>query len=91
MASLSNTGTLRLNYRKLRHDVELIAGRLHEIGVRPGEMVGVHVAQSLAHWVALLALMRLGAVSVSLTDGYKTEIQRLPELSRIVSTKWRAS
>jgi 2,3-dihydroxybenzoate-AMP ligase len=78
---------LRLTYRRLRHDVELIASQLHEIGVRQGEVVGVHVTQSLAHWVALLALMRLGAVSVSLTNAYKTEIQRLPELTRIVSTK----
>jgi acyl-coenzyme A synthetase/AMP-(fatty) acid ligase len=78
---------LRLTYRRLRHDVELIASQLHEIGVRQGEVVGVHVTQSLAHWIALLALMRLGAVSVSLTNGHKAEIQRLPELSRIVATK----
>jgi len=78
---------LRLTYRRMCHDVEQIARRLHAIGVQPGEVVGVHVGQSLAHWVVLLALMRLGTVSVSLTNAYRREIQRLPELARIVATK----
>jgi fatty-acyl-CoA synthase len=78
------SGDLILSYERLHRDVEAVARRLAATGVSAGQTVGVFVGQSAAHWCVLLALMRLGAVSVSLTSRFQAEIDALPDLSVVI-------
>ena len=78
-------GKHKLTYRQFCRDVEWIAGHLQKAGVGPGQLVGVDVRRSISHWVVLLALMRLGARSVSLTDRRDAEVSALPELAAVVT------
>ena len=80
-------GGHHLTYERLFHDIERIACHLLEAGVRPGALVGVEVQRPLSHWVVLLALMRLGARSVSLTDRFKAEFSALRDLSAIITNR----
>ncbi|WP_201839255.1 class I adenylate-forming enzyme family protein [Microvirga zambiensis] len=82
--SALRSGDLVISYQTLHRDVEAVAGRLAAAGVNPGQVVGVYVGQSAAHWCVLLALMRLGAVSVSLTSRFQAEIDAVPDLSAVI-------
>lgn len=48
---------------------------LHERGIRPGDVVGLAMAQSPLHCIAMLSLASLGAVSVPLSASLKIEDQ----------------
>ena len=74
-------GHLRVSFRRFRDDVETVAAHLYEAGIRPGDLVGLHIPRTGPHWVAVLALMRLGAVSASLTRRHEAELAALPDLS----------
>lgn len=78
------SGDLILSYERLHRDVEAVAKRLAAAGVTAGQIVGVSVGQSAAHWCVLLALVRLGAISISLTSRFQAEIDALPDLSVVV-------
>ena len=75
-------GGHHLTYARAFHDVERIAAHLARHGVGPGQLVGADIHQPMSHWVVLLALMRLGAVSVSLTDGFERRGRRAPRPRR---------
>ncbi len=77
-------GARHLTYARAFADVEAVAANLAAQGVRPGQIVAADIHQPMSHWVVLLALMRLGAVSVSLTDGFAREAAALPGLSAVV-------
>jgi acyl-CoA synthetase (AMP-forming)/AMP-acid ligase II len=74
-----------LPYSQVHHDVERIAGHLLSHGVRPGQFVGTDSPNPVTHWLTLLALMRLGAITVSVSKRYEDETAVLPELSMVLS------
>jgi acyl-coenzyme A synthetase/AMP-(fatty) acid ligase len=78
------SGDLVLSYDRLRRDIDAVAQRLAAAGVRAGQIAGVSVGQSAAHWCVLLALVRLGAIPVSLTSRFQAEIDALPDLSVVI-------
>jgi acyl-coenzyme A synthetase/AMP-(fatty) acid ligase len=80
-------GKHHLTYDRLFHDVERIAGHLLGAGIRPGELVGLDVQRPLSHWVVLIALMRLGARSVSLTDHFEAESSALNCLGTVITDR----
>jgi acyl-coenzyme A synthetase/AMP-(fatty) acid ligase len=77
-------GGRHLTYARAFADVEAVAASLVRHGVRPGEIVAADIHQPMSHWVVLLALLRVGAVSVSLTDSFEGEAAALPGLSAVV-------
>jgi len=77
-------GDREIGYGHFSRDVAAVASHIVAGGVQPGETVGVHIGQAAAHWCVLLALMRVGAVSVSLTSRYAAEVDALPDLTTIV-------
>jgi long-chain acyl-CoA synthetase len=67
---LDGDGRLReATFAELHRDSEGLAGRLHEIGVRPRDRVAILLPNS-RHWVtADYGVVRLGAVAVPLEQG----------------------
>ena len=61
-AFLSNRSVI--TYRKFYSLLCAVARAMHEQGVRPGDTVGLSMEQSPLHFVAVLALARLGAISI---------------------------
>lgn len=80
-------GRHHLTYRRLFQDVERIAGHLWAHGLGPGQLVGLDIQRPLSHWVVLLALMRLGARSVSHTDRFEAELAALPDLVAVITDR----
>lgn len=78
-------GPHHLAYGQMHGDVERIAAHLFTEGVRPGQMVGTDSSNPVTHWLTLLALMRLGAVTVSLSPRFEEEVAVLPGLSMVLS------
>jgi len=74
----------RIGYAQFSRDIAAVAGRIVAGGVRPGEIVGVFIGQPAEHWCVLLALLRVGAVSVSLTSRHEAEVDALPDLTTII-------
>src|SRR5262245_37296036 len=58
------SGKLKMSYARLDTAVQRGAAALAAEGLGPGDVVGVALGFSAAHLIALLALARLGAVSV---------------------------
>lgn len=73
-----------LPYDRVFHDVERIAGLLVEQGLRVGDVVAVDIRRPVSHWLLLLALLRIGATSVSLTDNFAAELAALPDLKAAI-------
>lgn len=78
------SGDIVVTYERLQRDVETVAQHLAASGIVAGQTVGVYLGQSASHWCVLLALLRLGAVSVSLTNRFDAEIEALPNLSAVI-------
>ncbi|MBL6752230.1 MAG: acyl--CoA ligase [Nevskia sp.] len=57
-----------LSYRQLGSLLNAGARELRARGIRPGDAVGIRLRQSPLHCVAVLALLRLGALAVPLRD-----------------------
>lgn len=75
---------IALTYDRVVEDADRIAGKLVELGIAPGDFVGVHVRQPVTHWMVTLGLMRIGAVSLSLTDNAPNELAALPRMSAVI-------
>ncbi|CAL9662691.1 Tyrocidine synthase 3 [Streptomyces sp. enrichment culture] len=58
-----------LTYRELAARAGALATRLHDLGVRPGEVVALGAARGLDHLTAVLAVLRCGAVYLPLPGG----------------------
>jgi fatty-acyl-CoA synthase/O-succinylbenzoic acid--CoA ligase len=54
------------SYQKFLGTLRLVSAALYERGVRPGDVVGLFMGYDPLHCIAILALARLGAVSVPL-------------------------
>ena len=64
-AALAIIGPERvLSYRELVGAVRVIGRKLLDSGVKPGQVLGVSMAQTPLHLLTLLAIARIGAVSV---------------------------
>jgi long-chain acyl-CoA synthetase len=74
-----------LTYDQAHRDVERIAAHLVHLGIRPGQIVATDIQRPVGHWMVLVALLRVGAVSVSLTDRFSAETAALPEISTVIS------
>src|ERR1700694_4370001 len=57
---------------ELRTDAEQVAGGLHELGVKPGDRVGMHAASSLDWVSAYLGAQRSGACVVPMNPDYRS-------------------
>lgn len=67
------TGGIRISYARLLADMDSAAQRLAEAGVGEGKIAGIRAGtadngHSYANWVAHLAVMKLGAQHLSVTD-----------------------
>jgi acetyl-CoA synthetase len=62
--------TRQLTYRELKQQVESCAAGLRRLGVRRGDAVAIHLPMMPETVVSLLAVARIGAVSVPLFSGY---------------------
>ncbi|WP_411087207.1 AMP-binding protein [Streptomyces sp. 061-3] len=60
-----------LTYRQLESESARLAGRLDSLGVRPGDRVGVYLPNSPHFVVAMLAVLRLGAVHVPVNPMFR--------------------
>ena len=60
----------RLTYDQLNRRANRLAFFLRDAGVRPGELVGVHLERSLDMVVAVLAILKAGAAYVPLDPSY---------------------
>ena len=62
-----------VSYRTLRVRVELASARLAAAGVTRGDVVMLSIRNSLAYLIVLLAVARLGAVAMPLSQ-YREEL-----------------
>ena len=62
-----------LTYAELSARADVLAARLLDVGVRPGELVGQCVERSAALVVAALGIMRAGAAYVAIDPAYPDE------------------
>lgn len=75
---------LSLDYARVRADVDRVAVALAQSGVNSGDIVAVHVRKPLTHWIVTLGLLRIGAVTLSLTDNFAAELDALPQVSTVI-------
>jgi acyl-coenzyme A synthetase/AMP-(fatty) acid ligase len=79
----------RLTYAELDASAGHVAERLGALGVAPGELVGVAMRSAPFHMIVILALARLGAISVPVPPGEvaakREQIARRFGLTAIVS------
>jgi acyl-coenzyme A synthetase/AMP-(fatty) acid ligase len=78
-------GDMALTYEQLFHDVESVAAHLAALGIGSDTMVATDIQSPVSHWLVLLALMRIGAVSASLTDRGVDEIATLQGVAAVIS------
>ena len=67
------SGGESVTYAELMDRVHRLAGLLVDVGVRPGDRVGVAVERSVAMVVSLLAVLEVGAAFVPLDPGFPAE------------------
>ena len=59
-------GRRQISYSAFARNIETVAGALAAEGVEPSMKVGIEVGEPYAHWVVMMASMRLGGISASL-------------------------
>lgn len=64
-----------ITYKHLRAFISVTARMLHDRGIKPNDIVGLTMGQSPLHCIALLALARLGAISVPLSPSLAINVQ----------------
>ncbi|MGA4900843.1 non-ribosomal peptide synthetase [Streptomyces griseoincarnatus] len=65
-AAAITRGVERLDYRELNRRANVLATRLAARGVHRGSVVGIHLGRSVEWVVSMLAVLKLGAVCMSL-------------------------
>jgi acyl-coenzyme A synthetase/AMP-(fatty) acid ligase len=82
-------GNQVLNYGQFYASLCVTAKKLHESGIRDGDVVGLTMDQSPLHCVAMLSLARLGATFVSISPALsnpdKAELARKYGVNKVVS------
>ena len=77
---------LRVSYSAFAKAIDRVAAALVAEGVGPSAQVGIEIADSYAHWVATLAVMRAGAATASLDSRSGGHRARVVGFDHIVST-----
>lgn len=62
-----------VTYRDLDRIIDLLAARLADLGLRPGDVAGVAVASRFGRLALNLALARMGAAAATVQDGERLE------------------
>lgn len=62
-----------LTYGELSRRADALAARLHQVGVQPGDLVGLFVERSAGLVVAALGILRAGATYLALDPAYPDE------------------
>jgi acyl-CoA synthetase (AMP-forming)/AMP-acid ligase II len=65
-----------VSYRVLAHMILSVERRLGELGVKPGDLVGVEIDNPIRHMTAICALFRMGVASLSSRVGADISIDR---------------
>ncbi|WP_018024391.1 AMP-binding protein [Corynebacterium ulceribovis] len=60
-------------YRQLRQKIDAFAGALADMGIKPGDVVGLHMPNSLAFVISFHGIMRAGATVTTLNVMYTPE------------------
>ena len=63
----------QITYRELNHRADLLAHKLHELGVGPDVLVGICVERSIEMMVGLLGILKAGGAYVPLDPAYPKE------------------
>jgi malonyl-CoA/methylmalonyl-CoA synthetase len=66
------SGDRHVTRDELRTEAEQVAGGLHELGVKPGDRVGMYAASSLDWVIAYLGAQRSGACVVPMNPDYRS-------------------
>src|ERR1700737_2731295 len=66
------SGDRQVTRDELRTEAEHVAGGLHELGVKPGDRVGMYAASSLDWVIAYLGAQRSGACVVPMNPDYRS-------------------
>jgi malonyl-CoA/methylmalonyl-CoA synthetase len=66
------SGDRHVTRDELRAEAEQVAGGLHELGVKPGDRVGMYAASSLDWVIAYLGSQRAGACVVPMNPDYRS-------------------
>ncbi|MCZ4496740.1 MAG: acyl-CoA synthetase/AMP-acid ligase [Thermoleophilia bacterium] len=66
-------GQRRLTYADLKRDVSMLADALHEMGIGPGDAVGVYLPMVPEVVVALYACAAIGAMAVPVFSGFAAD------------------
>lgn len=65
------SGDRQVTRDELRAEAEQVAGGLHELGIKPGDRVGMYAASSLDWVIAYLGAQRSGACVVPMNPDYR--------------------
>jgi acetyl-CoA synthetase len=60
----------RLTYAEVKDEVDRFAGGISELGIGPGDAVGVYLPMIPENVVSLLALAKIGAISLPIFSGF---------------------
>jgi natural product biosynthesis luciferase-like monooxygenase protein len=63
----------QITYRDLNHRADLLAQKLHELGVGPDVLVGICVERSIEMMVGLIGILKAGGAYVPLDPAYPKE------------------
>jgi pristinamycin I synthase-3/4 len=84
-------GDAGLSYRELNAAADVLAGRLRNDGVMPGEIVGISLDRSSDSVATMLAILKCGAAYLPLDANYPPErlafMQRDSQVRRIVTKR----
>ena len=84
-------GNDRITYRALQEDSLILSNRLMEIGVRPGDLVGLALERSIEMVVAAVAIWRCGAAYVPLDPEFPPQrirhMVKDSDLATLVTTR----
>ena len=89
------SGERRVTRDELRNEAEQVAGGLRELGIKPGDRVGLYAASSLDWVIAYLGAQRSGACVVPMNPDYRAaEVEHIitnAELLLVFSDDERAA
>ena len=73
IAMIDSIDGREFTYRQLRQKIDAFAGALADMGIKPGDVVGLHMPNSLAFVIAFHGIMRAGATVTTLNVLYTPE------------------
>lgn len=77
-------GDLVISYAQFAAEIRRVAAGLARDGLRPGDRLGVRIGHPYWHWLLLLAGLRLGARSLSVSSAWAQELPGVGGLELLV-------